>query len=230
MNAIDGILFREPGAPQGTPPLVLFFEEKAIKDERASRDGPPIFDTVHQVRVVVAGSRGGEGPVYEMWRRKHDGAEKNGEGFKRFGKPYSEWRAGKTPADTGTPLEQWPLMDVAMVATLKASHVYTVQQLADLPDSALDTSIRRGGREWRAKAQAWLEESRSAAGDVEARATIARQQAEIDELKGQVRQLLQKQNTPGYDKRKANARRTTGDDTVLEIADAGELAEALDRL
>ena len=205
MDGIQGTLYREPAAPAGTPPLVLFFEEKAVKDERASRDGPAIFDTVHFVRVIVAGSRA-EGPIYELWRRKDDGTEKRGEGYKRFGKPYEEWKAGQAPSQTGTPLEQWPLMDVAMVAALKAAHVYTVQQLADLPDSALDQSIRRGGREWRAKALAWLDEARTAAGDAEARTTIARQQEEIDELKGQVKELLKRSNNLGYDKPKKGNR------------------------
>lgn len=220
-DQINAILFREPGAPSGTPPLVLFFEEKAVKDERASRDGPAIFDTVHQVRVVVAGARGGEGPVYEMWRRKHDGTEKIGEGFKRFAKPYGEWKDGKTPAHTGTPLEQWPLMDVAMVATLKASHVYTVQQLAELSDGSLDTVLRRGGREWRAKAQTWLDEAKTAAGDAEARARIAKLEQDNKDLQKQVSELLKRQNTQGYDKPKRG--RATTEENVVVVEEENDL-------
>lgn len=213
---INAILFKEPNAPANTPPLMLFFEEKAVKDERASRNGPPVFVPVHQVRVVVAGSRGGEGPIYEMARKQEDGSWKpNQEAARRFAKPYEEWKSGQASANIGMPLEQWALMDVAMVATLKASHVYTVEQLATLPDSALDTSIRRGGREWRAKAQAWLEEAKTAAGDVEARATIARQQEQIDALQKQLSELLKKQNTPGYDRpKRGRATREDVDDDV----------------
>lgn len=200
MNSVDAIPYREPNAPAGTPPLLLFFYEQAVKDERASRDGPPVFVPVDYVKVVVAGSKGGEGPIYEMARTLADGTVKrDAQAMKRFGRPYEDWKAGRAVADAGTPLEQWPLMDVAMVAAFKAANVYTVQQLAGLSDSLLDTAIRRGGREWRAKALAWLDEARTAAGDVEARATIARQQEEIDELKEQVKQLLRKQNTPGFD-------------------------------
>lgn len=204
MNTINGTLFKEPGAPQGTPPLMLFFSEEAEKDERASRLGPPVFDTVHRVRVVVAGARGNEGPIYTMWRKRHDGSEKidDQRAYQRFQRPYEDWKAGKAPADAGTPLEQWPLMDVAMVATFKLAHVYTVQQLATLSDGALDTSIKRGGREWRAKAQAWLDEAKTAAGDVQARAEIAELKEQLAETQKLLKEALTKQNTPGYDKPK----------------------------
>lgn len=227
MNQINGTLFKEPGAPKNTPPLILFFEETAVKDERASRNGPPVFFPVHQVRVVVAGSKGNEGPIYEMARKVGDNWKMNNElRPQKFLRPYEDWKAGRVSADEGMPLEQWALMDVALVATFKASHVYTVQQLATLPDSALDNAIRRGGREWRAKAQAWLEEAKTAAGDVEARATIARQQEQIDALQAQLSEVLKQQNkqTTGYDKPK-RGRQTreeveTGDDVaVIEEAD-----------
>ena len=158
MNSVNAIPFREPNAPPGTPPLLLFFYEEAVKNDRASRDGPPVFEPVHFVRFVVAGSKSGEGPIYEIARKRSDETWKLDQAaYKRFGKPYEDWKEGRAVADAGTPLEQWPLMDVAMVAAFKAAHVYTVQQLAQVHDGALDSAIRRGGREWRAKAQAWLE-------------------------------------------------------------------------
>jgi hypothetical protein len=117
------------------------------------------------------------------------------------------------------PLEKWALMDVAMVATLKASNVYTVEQLATLPDSALDTVIRRGGREWRAKALAWLDDAKKAGGDVEARATIARQQEQIDNLQKQLTELLKKQNTPGYDKPKRGRPVSEPPDETVDVVE-----------
>lgn len=220
---IQAIPFREPNAPPGTPPLLLFFFEQAVKDEIASRGGPPVFVPVDYVRVVVAGSKGDEGPIYEMARTLADGTRKiDRQAYHRFGKPYEDWKAGRAAADAGTPLEQWPLMDVAMVAAFKAANVYTVQQLAALPDGALDNAIRRGGREWRAKAQAWLEDARAAAGDVEARATIARQQEQIDDLQKQVRELLKKQNTPGYDAPKRGRAKREDAEIAVDVVEEPE--------
>lgn len=224
-SQINGTLFKEPGAPADTPPLILFFEEVAVKDERASRSGPPVFFPVHQVRVVVAGSKGGEGPIYEMARKVGDAWKINNElRPQKFMKPYEDWKAGRASSDQGTPLEQWPLMDVAMVAAFKAAHVYTVQQLAALSDGSLDTAIRRGGREWRAKAQAWLEEARTAAGDVEARATIARQQEQIDALQKQLSEVLKAQNkqTQGYDKPKRGRQTREDVDETVDVVEEPE--------
>lgn len=212
ITPIPAIPFKEPGASAGSPPLLLFFFEDAIKDERASRDGPPVYHTGHFVRVVVAGSKGNEGPIYEMARKLDDGWKANNEhAARRFQRPYEDWKAGRASPDAGTPLEQWPLMDVAMVAAFKAANVFTVQQLAGLSDGLLDTAIRRGGREWRGKALAWLDEAKAAAGDVEARAQIARQQEEINELKKMLAEQLTKQNTPGFDKPKPSRKRETVD-------------------
>lgn len=220
MNGIQGTLFREPNAPAGTPPLVLFFTEEAVKNERASRDGPPVFDRVIFIKVVVAGQRD-EGPIYEIQRTVEGGAVKIDQNvYKRFGKPFEEWKLGQTPSNTGTPLEQWPLMDVAMVAALKAVHVYTVQQLAELSDAGLDQSFRRGGREWRAKALSWLDSARNAAGDAEARATIAKQQSQIDELRAQLQDLVSAKSSPtlGYDKPKRGRPRKIVEDEDIQVA------------
>lgn len=201
-DMINAVLFKEPKAPASTPPLLLFFEEKAVKDEKASKNGPPVFVPVHQVRVVVAGSRGGEGPIYELARKQPDDTWKIDQyAYSRFGKPYEDWKAGRAEGVAGTPLEQWPLMDVAMVAAFKAANVYTVQQLAGLHDGLLDTVIRRGGREWRAKAQAWLDEAKTAAGDVEARAENARLREELEGLKAIISEMQKGANKQalGYD-------------------------------
>jgi hypothetical protein len=220
---INAILFKEPKSSSGAPPLLLFFKEDTAKNERESKNGPPVYDIVHTVRVVVAGSRGGEGPIYELARKKYGQEEWKTDqyAYNRFGKPYEDWKAGRASADAGTPLEQWPLMDAGLVAAFKAANVYTVQQLAGLSDGLLDTAIRRGGREWRAKAIAWLDEAKTAAGDVEARATIARQQDQIDQLTKTVAQLQKSQNTPGFDKPKRGrqTREDHDDDVVVSVVE-----------
>lgn len=213
---INAMQFKEPKAPRDAPPLLLFFEEGTAKNVAESKNGPPVFDIIHKVRVTVIGSKANEGPIYEIARLKYGQEEWKIDhyAYSRFGKAYEDWKAGRASADAGTPLEQWALMDVGLVAAFKAANVYTVQQLACLSDGALDTSIRRGGREWRAKAIAWLDEARTAAGDVEARATIARQQEELDVLKKTVAQLQKQQNTPGYDKPKRGRQTREEDDDV----------------
>lgn len=210
------IPFREGGVDPRLPPLLLFFGKVAIKNELASREaGASIFDAVTQVRVVVPGMKD-DGPIYEIERSRPDGTTKiEQSAYQRFREPYEHWKRGEMPSDSGTPLEQWPLMDVAMVAQMKASNIFTVQQLGTLTDAAIDD--RRGAREWREKARAWLDQAKGAAGDVEARAENARLKDEVKALQEQMRELLKRENSLGYDKPKRGRTRSEPEDDHIVI-------------
>lgn len=215
------IPFREPSAPPGTPPLLLFFEERAIKDEIGSRNGPPVYHRAVFIRVIVAGSN--DGPTYEICRVKDDGSEKIDQAvYKRFGTAYEAWKKGQEPSGSGTPLEQWPLIDVAMIAAFKAAHVYTVQDLAGLSDSALDQNIRRGGREWRAKAQMWIDQANAGANG-EMAAKVARLEEALKETQDLLREALRKQNAPpGFDRPKRKPREPTDGEIEAALGDEGK--------
>jgi hypothetical protein len=219
---------RDAGAPPNAPPLLVFIREEAIKNERASEAGPAVYDRAVFLRVVAPGQKNGS-PIYEAFRyiAKPDGSEVekvDQSVYKRFREVCDQWKAKAEPSQSGTPLEQWPLMDVAMVRMFKDANVYTVQQLAGLSDAGLD-NVRGRGREWKAKAQAWLEQAREAGADVEARATIAKQQQQIDELKAMLQEAMSNQNkTQGFD-RKAKGKR--GDDMAIDLIDTAEEAARL---
>lgn len=211
---------RDQGADPKLPPLMVFFREEAVKNELASRAGPAIYDRVVFIRVVAPGQKQGF-PIYEICRTYEDGREKLDHGvYARFGEVYEQWKKRQAPSMSGTPLEQWPLMDVALVAVFKDANVYTVQQLAALGDNGLD-NIRGKGREWRAKAIDWLDQAKSAAGDAEARATIARQQEQIEQLQAQMKEMLAKQNNVGFDKKRKNGRAEPGE--LVSIPDDADL-------
>lgn len=68
---------------------------------------------------------------------------------------YEHWKRTQTMAPVGTPLEMWPEMTPAMVHQLKASNIFTVEQLAAIADANLGNIPF--GKTIRNKAQAWLE-------------------------------------------------------------------------
>jgi len=216
---------RDPGAPPNAPPLLVFIEEKAIKNERASEAGPAVYDRAVFLRVVAPGQKNGS-PIYEAFRyiAKPDGSEiekVDQSVYKRFREVCDQWKAKAEPSQSGTPLEQWPLMDVALVRMFKDGNIYTVQQLASLHDGALE-HIRGKGREWRAKAQAWLESARDAGEDVGARALIAKQADEIAELKAMLQQALANQNkTSGFERKS----RKKDEELALSIPEVGVIEE-----
>jgi len=210
---------RDENTDPRLPPLMVFFREDAVKNERLSQNGPPVYDTVRFIKVLAAGQKQSF-PIYEVERVLADGTLKQDKSVHwRFRTVYQNWLDKQQPAMSGTPLEQWPLMDRATVAALKDANVYTVQQLAALPDGAL-SNIRAKGQEWRAKAIAWLEDAGNAAVTVELRAENEKLRADIEDLKKQVSAMLTNQNgmTQGFE-RKRPKRRTAaeGDDDLVAL-------------
>ena len=219
---------RDENTDPKLPPLMVFFREDAVKNERASEMGPAVYDTVTYIKVLAAGQKQSF-PIYEIERTLPDGTTKpERANYMRFKRVYEEWKAKQAPAVSGTPLEQWPLMDRATVAACKDANVFTVQQLAALPDGAIG-NIRGKGMEWRAKAKAWLEDAGNAAVTVELRAENERLRADLEDLKKQVSAMLSNQNgvTQGFDK-KRKRRGSTGDDDLVALP--ADLDGALDTI
>lgn len=216
---------RDENTDPKLPPLMVFFKEEAIKNEAASKLGPPVYETVTQIKVLAAGQKQSF-PIYEIERVLADGTVKQDKAvYWRFREVYDAWKAKQQPAASGTPLEQWPLMDRATIAAFKDSNVFTVQQLASLPDGALG-NIRAKGQEWRAKAKAWLEDAGNAALAVELRSELAKRDEQIEELKQQMAALLKNQNgiTQGFEKRRRSSKRTVedGDDIPIDLPPEAE--------
>ena len=129
----------------------VFIREPVKNDQKTKAEGRPIFDEMEIVRLFVAGDQ------YNQVSHPVDDRIKE-----RFAKQYREWKERGTDRHiSGTPLRQWPLLTVANVAEFEALNVFNVEGLATLPDSALQRSF--GLREWRAKAQAYLEAAKGGA-------------------------------------------------------------------
>jgi hypothetical protein len=212
---------RDENTDPKLPPLMVFFREDAVKNERASQNGPAVYDTVSYIKVVASGQKQSF-PIYEFQRTTPEGVTKEDKAVCwRFRGVIDDYRKKQAPSVSGTPLEQWPLMDRAMVAALKDANVFTVQQLAALPDGALG-NVRGKGQEWRAKAKAWLEDAGNAAVAVELRAELAKRDEQISDLQKQVSALLANQNgvTQGFQKKARKGRQAAdGDDIPVSLPD-----------
>lgn len=214
---------RDRGADPKLPPLGVFFSEVAVKNEIASQAGATIYDKVVRLRVVIPGATKSQA-LYDILRTSPDGKEKiDNQVMARFRGVYEEWKEKRSPSESGTPLEQWPLMDVALVAALKDCNVFTVQALAGVSDGNLEHVRVPKAREWRAKAQAWLDEAGNAAAAVQLRAELAKRDDKIEALQKQVEALLAAQNgvkAPAFDKPRRKSSRTD-DEAVAMAIDTG---------
>lgn len=145
---------------------VTFYPGKLPNEARSRETGKPEFDLVDFVRVAVPGDTNN---IVERPVRDSDHIEW----------PH-QWNAYKNSQShrptEGTPVEDWPRLDVATVAKLKALEFHTVEQIANASDAAIQR-VGMGCYELRDKATAFIKSASDSA--------LAQKQAEELRLKDQ---------------------------------------------
>lgn len=101
----------------------------------------------------------------------------------RFPRQWAAFQNQQVQTDSGTPITEWPPLTKSQAMELKTMSIHTVEQLAQMPDTACCTWL--GSRDLRAKAAQWLETAKDHAGE-------SRLQAVVDQLTAQ-NAALQKQ-------------------------------------
>ncbi|QIG75008.1 hypothetical protein EVC14_010 [Rhizobium phage RHph_I3_18] len=149
--------------------LIVTFESHPVLNESKSKElGRPYFDDMEVCRIRMAGDRL-QLPVFPAWAEAPGGIEDPETGLTRpgtykekYAAQYKAFKAGERQTKNGTPLEALPFLTPAKVKELKAVHVYTAEALADLDGANLKT-LGQGGREWKEKAKAYLENASDSA-------------------------------------------------------------------
>lgn len=101
---------------------------------------------------------------------------------------FQLWKAGNEKPVDGTPIDLWPYMDEGQKEEFKAQRVYTIEQIAALPDTTLQT-LGPSARTIKGKAVKFLEDAKNAAAAEE----NAKLKAELAELREMI--LSQKEET-----------------------------------
>lgn len=145
---------------------MVHFEYATEKNESVSAQcGRPVHDKVIRATIVSAGSRKSEAT---MLLERERAVVKEGDPVSRkiyesaldslpgLREALDRFKRDEKPAEgSGTPLEDWPTLDVRQVADLKALNVHFVEQLAGASDATLQ-AIGMGARPLQAKAKAFL--------------------------------------------------------------------------
>lgn len=162
--------------------LVQFHTKAVLNPVKSTEAGRPIYDGKDYIKIYTPGSQ----------LSVIDAPVTDGNYLQRFGKRYEEWKQSRQNIQSGTPLEMWPQMlsNVTLIAELKASHVHTVEQLADLPDSAVQKLM--GGIELRRRAGEYLATAKAGAADAEKE----QMKAELEALKAQMAELMKPSPAP----------------------------------
>lgn len=154
---------------------VKFYTRPVMNPSKSSEAKRAIFDEEDYIIIYTPGSQLTviDSPIRRTFYEQ------------RFAKRYSEWKAGRTAMDSGTPLEHFPFLfnKVGLTAELKALNIYTVEQLAAIPDISAQRIM--GGYDLRAKAAEWITKSKAEGEDAEKallKEQLATLQAQMAEL------------------------------------------------
>ena len=175
--------------------LYVQFSTEAIHQAAESeKEGRPIFKDVPYITIMFPGDRSRE--IKRPVRFDPEESRPYPPDPERFHRQWAAFQSKQEQAHDGTPLEQWPPLSNAAVMELKANRIFTVEQLSNIPDSALHT-LGMGGREMRDKASSWLKNAKDGSEITRLVAENSLLKADIEALKTQFAELAatQKQTT-----------------------------------
>lgn len=173
--------------------FVCFYYDTAKNNIASDKEGRPIYDKILFVRIVASGQAKSE-VIYEVEREFQDGSIRaNKNIYNRFEEYIEKFKSKNEGGDLkGTPIEQWPAIDVRTAAELKAQNIFTVESLAELSDTGLQ-NIGMGGRALQAKAKAFLDAAKGGAEYEKLAADNQKLQDRIEILEKQIKELGQEE-------------------------------------
>lgn len=156
---------------------VRFYYRSCEIPYQSQAQGRPIYEQKVYVEITAPS----DGPTKSMLDREATDEDK-----RRFHKHWSAFQAGNERPAFGTPLETWPQLDVAAVATMKHHGVHTIEQLAALSDVQIH-ALQPHGFTWRQQAQAMLAAAKDNAFLTAQAAENADMRKRIEELEAVIR-------------------------------------------
>lgn len=159
---------REAGAPENVAALAVAFGMYPMIDKKASKKaGHDVYRDVEHIKAVVPGDK------FSLHFQPATDLDR-----KRFPQAYKAFQGREQKVTTGMPIEEWAPINRSFAMTLRATHIHTVEALAEVHDSQIDR-LGSNARELRAKAKAWLSDAKNSAASMEA---AAREKALQDQL------------------------------------------------
>lgn len=178
-DEIPMMMEREAGMREDIPMIAVGFGMVPYPDKHKSdKAGHPVYVEREMVHIKVPADKKSDHITFssEVYRR-------------RFPMAYAAFKMREKGAPMeGYPIEKWPQITRSDGLTLKAMAIQSVEALASVADTNIQ-NLGPMGREWRAKAQAFLKLSadtavsqKIAAENQSLRDQLAEQQRQINDL------------------------------------------------
>ncbi len=186
------ILERDVTAPEGTNGQLVGFGLQMETDARQSvKKGYPVYKEVPYFKCITPGD------TKTIYHQPALDSHKE-----RFPRAWAAFQNRSTNPVQGMPIEQWPQVSRSLAYTFRAMGIHTVEALSEIHDGNIGT-LGQQGREWRAKAKAFLQIANDTAAtqQIAAREEVLRR--ELDEKQKMIVDLaariesLEKKRGPG---------------------------------
>lgn len=159
--------------------LVKFFTHPQISKVESEAAGRPVYKDVVMVEVIQPGEKE---PVRQLANDFHKA---------RFAKQWDNFQKGNAETHTGTPLDLLFLNEPGTILNLNSFNIFTVEQLANITDTAI-TSIPMG-RQLADRAKAYVSTATGGAMFHQMQTQIAELQRKLED---QAAQLANKPGAP----------------------------------
>jgi len=152
---------------------VKFYRQWKRNNFKSNEQGIEVGEEQDFILIICPGQ-----PKTEVRRRATDNDKHE------YPQEWRSYQEGKEHQIAGTPIELLPGLANGMADSLKALYIYTIEQMADLPDGVM-YKIGMGANENRMKAKAYLEKGSAEVAILKAKVleletTIAELRAQLD--------------------------------------------------
>ena len=151
---------------------VKFYRQWVRNNFKSKEEGREVGSEQDFVMIICPGQ-----PKTEV-RRKASEQDKM-----QYAQEWSAYQQGKENQIAGTPIELLPGLAHGMADALKAIYIYSIEQMAGLPDLSLQ-KVGMGGADIRERARAYL--NKTSAETTALRQQLAEMQAEMEAMREQM--------------------------------------------
>lgn len=182
---------------------VEFSIEPVHQPFKSTEAGRPIFEDTPYITIHFPGDKTKK--VVRPVKMEDD--DSGPADSTRFPKQWAAFKNQQVQTGSGTPITEWPPLTKSQALELKALAIHTVEQLAQMPDTACNWL---GARELRTKAAQWLATAQDHAGESRLQAIVDQQKSQIEALQAQIDDIVQRaaQSEVAKDQPAAKSRRT----------------------
>lgn len=164
--------------------LFVQFYTHPVQDSAATLEaGRPIFADSEYVRIMVPGDK--SSVIERPARIGHTAVHDN---FK-YGQEYALFKQGVSDALVGMPLSEWAAVTRAQVKELEFFNIRTVEQLAGMPDTAVQNFA--GVSSLRTKAKRYMDEAKGDAIFSQMESKLESRDNTIQTMANQIKEMQQ---------------------------------------